>query len=436
MKSINRFFYLMMFAILATFSEHANAQLKDGEATVVEGSTVTVSIGTAYQTTLNRATGISYTWTASSSAITIQSKTNKTCTIRGNTPGTAKLNYHCSYYYDGYYRTMDFYYDITIKSNTVYVTRVDLSPSSATLDIGETIQLTATAYPTNATNRTLNWTTENYNVASVGSNGLVTARGEGKVLIWARATDGSGAGNYCVVTVNAPTKVSSIELSQTNAIMEIGETLSLTANVYPENAYNKSLSWTSSNTDIATVSNGVVSAVSSGECEIKCSSTDGSNISASCHITVNERETRWVNVVLPNGTFAIDATDMTIIDIKVTPDEGFSIHSLTIDGEEQDVIAGENRITLPSLSKSVTLNAVFEANKPSDIEEIDAPLSQVHLSVSGNYVIIRGARPGMKTDVYNINGELLFSTLDDSFSITTSGVYILRIGTQSFKIAI
>lgn len=135
-------------------------------------------------------------------------------TIKGNTVGTAKLNYHCSYYIDGYYRTMDFYYDITIKSNTIAVTRIEMSPSSATMEIGETLQLTATPYPTNATNRSVNWTTENYSVASVSSS-LITARGEGKVWIWARATDGSGAGNYCVVTVNAPTKVSSIELSET-----------------------------------------------------------------------------------------------------------------------------------------------------------------------------------------------------------------------------
>lgn len=435
---MKNFIKTLMFLSIAILTAHqAFAQAKDGEATVIQGSTTTVSISNAYQNTLNYyATGISYTWTASSSAITIQSKTKTSCTIKGNTAGTARLNYHCSYFIDGYYRTMDFYYDITIKSNIVSVTRVDMSPSSATLDIGETIQLSATAYPTNATNRTLNWTTENYSVASVSSNGLVTARGEGKVWIWARATDGSGAGNYCVITVNAPTKVSSIKLSQSNATMEIGETLSLTANVYPDNAYNKSLSWTSSNTDIATVSNGVVSAISSGECDIKCSSTDGSNVSASCHIIVNERELCWVNVVLPNGTFAINATDMASVDIKITPDEGFKLHSLTVDGEEQEVITGENLIALPPLSKSVTLNAVFEADTSSTIEEVVAPLSQVHLSVSGNNVNIRGTQPGTIANVYNMNGELIFTTNNDHFTITTSGVYILRIGAQSFKIAI
>lgn len=212
MKNVFKTLTLLLIAIFS--ATETSAQIKDGDATVAQGSTTTVSIGSAYQTTLNRATSINYTWTASNSAITIQSKTSKTCTIKGNTVGTAKLTYNCSYYIDGYYRTMDFYYDITIKSNSISVTRIEMSPSTATMEIGETLQLTATPYPTNATNRTLNWTTENYSVASVSSGGLVTAHGAGKVWIWARASDGSGAGNYCVVTVNALTEVSYIELSE------------------------------------------------------------------------------------------------------------------------------------------------------------------------------------------------------------------------------
>lgn len=238
MKNLFKLFSVLM--LLAIASSQASAQIKDGEATVIQGSTTTVSIGSAYQTTLNRATGISYTWTTGNSAISIQSKTNKTCTIKGNTLGTAKLNYHCSYYIDGYYRTMDFYYDITIKSNTILISRIEMTPSSATLEIGETLQLNATPYPTNATNRNLNWSTEDYDVASVSNNGLVTARGEGRVWIWARAKDGSGAGNYCVIDVKEAAKVASIELSETKKTLTVGENFELTATILPVNAYNAS----------------------------------------------------------------------------------------------------------------------------------------------------------------------------------------------------
>lgn len=417
-------------------ASQAFAQIKDGEATVIQGSTTTVSIGAAYQSTLNRATGINYTWTAGSSAISIQSKTNKTCTIKGNTPGTAKLNYHCSYYIDGYYRTMDVYYDITIKSNTISVTRIEMTPSSATLEIGETIQLNATAYPTNATNRSLNWTTENYSVASVSNSGLVTARGAGRVWIWARATDGSGAGNYCVVDVKEPTKVSSIELSETEATMEVGEELTLTASILPDNANNKSVNWTSDNTDVATVVDGVITAVSPGECDITCASTDGSNVSAVCHIVVNEPEQHWLSV-LPNGSFSINATNLESIELKITPDPDYTIHSVTVDGMEQDINTGETDLSLPALSHNTMVNVVFVSTGVStNIDEIPDTSDSLHLTVSGNNVTVQGLQYGEIINVYTIKGESLITTCDSSFTINNSGVYIVRIGAKSFKIAI
>lgn len=435
MKNLYKLVSVLMLMIIS--ASQAFAQIKDGEATVIQGSTTTVSIGAAYQSTLNRATGINYTWTAGSSAISIQSKTNKTCTIKGNTPGTAKLNYHCSYYIDGYYRTMDFYYDITIKSNTISVTRIEMTPSSATLEIGETIQLNATAYPTNATNRSLNWTSENYSVASVSNSGLVTARGTGRVWIWARATDGSGAGNYCLVDVKEPTKVSTIELSETEATMEVGEELALTASILPDNANNKSVNWTSDNTDVATVVNGVITAVSPGECNITCASTDGSNVSAVCHIVVNEPEQHWLSVVLPNGSFSINATNLESIELKITPDPDYTVHSITVDGVEQDIAPNETLLTLPALSHSATVNVVFASTGIStNIEEITDTSDSLHLTVSGNDVAVQGLQYGELVNVYTINGESLITTSESSFALNNSGVYIVRIGARTFKIAI
>lgn len=435
MKNLYKLVSVLMLMIIS--ASQAFAQIKDGEATVIQGSTTTISIGAAYQSTLNRATGINYTWTAGSSAISIQSKTNKTCTIKGNTPGTAKLNYHCSYYIDGYYRTMDFYYDITIKSNTISVTRIELTPSSATLEIGETIQLNATAYPTNATNRSLNWTTENYSVASVSNSGLVTARGAGRVWIWARATDGSGAGNYCVVDVKEPTKVSSIELSETEATMEVGEELTITASILPDDANNKSVNWTSDNTDVAIVVDGVITAVSSGECNITCASTDGSNVSAVCHIVVNEPEQHWLSVVLPNGSFSINVTNLESIELKITPDPDYTVHSITVDGVEQDIAPNETLLTLPALSHSATVNVVFASTGIStNIEEIPDASDPLHLTVYGNNVTVQGLRDGEIINVYTLNGESLVTTSESSFTLNNSGVYIVRIGAKTFKIAI
>lgn len=432
MKNLFKLFSVLM--LLAISASQASAQIKDGEATVIQGSTTTISIGSAYQTTLNRATGISYTWTTGNSAISIQSKTNKTCTIKGNTPGTAKLNYHCSYYIDGYYRTMDFYYDITIKSNTILISRIEMTPSSATLEIGETLQLNATPYPTNATNRNLNWSTEDYDVASVSNSGLVTARGEGRVWIWARAKDGSGAGNYCVIDVKEAAKVASIELSETKKTLTVGENFELTATILPVTAYNKSLVWTSDNEEIATVSNGMITAINPGECNIKCLSSDGSDVSAICHIIVQEPEQHWLSVIVPNGNFAIDVTDMEYVRLRITPDEGYTINSITLDGYGLEHNNGD--IVLPGLTHSSTLNVVFGSEPIAGISTVDGDNGCVKVAVSNHTVSVKGLNEGEQIYAYDINGTLLRIISDNIFDLPKPGIYILHIGNMSYKLAI
>lgn len=433
MKNLLKTLTLLLVAVFS--ATEAFAQAKDGEATVVQGSITTVSISTAYQNTLNHyATSINYTWTASSSAITIQSKTKTSCTIKGNTVGTAKLTYHCSYYIDGYYRTMDFYYDITIKSNTISVTRIEMTPSSATLEVGETLQLNATAYPTNATNRNLNWSTENYSIASVSSNGLVTARGTGRVWIWARATDGSGAGNYCVIDVSEPTKVSSITLSETEKNLTIGEVFNLTAIVNPGNAYNKNLVWSSDNEKVATVNNGVITAVEQGECNIICEASDGSDVSAICHIVVQKPEQYWLTVIVPNGNFAINVTDMENVCLKITPDDGYSIHSVSLDDEEIEHEDGE--IVLPKFTHNSSLNIVFVDNFTTNIESIENTSSSVKVKVSGHTLFIDGLSSNEDVRIYDLKGSLINVTQSDTLELPISGIYILKTGNKSFKLAI
>jgi len=92
MKNLFTFIATMLAFVVGTTEAHAQAL--DGSYTVTQGSTVTVQIGAAYQTTLKRATNVTYTWTAANSSIAIQSKTSTTCTIKSVTPtNNVRLNY-------------------------------------------------------------------------------------------------------------------------------------------------------------------------------------------------------------------------------------------------------------------------------------------------------------------------------------------------------
>ncbi|MDY3662391.1 MAG: Ig-like domain-containing protein [Ruminococcus bovis] len=87
---------------------------------------------------------------------------------------------------------------------------------------------------------------------------------------------------------STPVAVSGVALNKKVATINVGKTVTVKATVTPANAANKTLSWTSSNTKIATVSNGVVKGVKAGRVVITAKTTDGSNISATCTVTVKQ----------------------------------------------------------------------------------------------------------------------------------------------------
>lgn len=153
-------------------------------------------------------------------------------------------------------------------------------PSSLTTYVGESTSLTATLYPTNATT-SLSWYTSNSQVATVSSSGSVKGVGEGSATIYAKTSNGIYSNN-CNVKV-AYRKPTSVSLPSTLDLIE-GNTKRLTATVTPSNA-KTTLTWTSSDTKVATVSSaGLVTAISGGEAKISVSTDNG--YSAACNVTV------------------------------------------------------------------------------------------------------------------------------------------------------
>lgn len=151
--------------------------------------------------------------------------------------------------------------------------------------VGESLTLSTTIFPDNATNKTIEWTTSDAAVATVDGNGNVSTHAVGEATITASTTDGSGVSATCHVTVN-PVLVESLTLSPDSWSGTEGETFQITATVMPDNATDKTIEWTTSNAAVATVdSDGVVSVLKAGSCVITASTVDGSNLTAECIIT-------------------------------------------------------------------------------------------------------------------------------------------------------
>lgn len=284
---------IIMMAFFALGSaQNANASVKVGEASVYEGSTVTIKLADAYERTLRKSTGVTYQWySENNSYATVTSSTRYNATVKGvKATSSCKVYFKCSYFIDGFYRTMDFYYTITVKSTSVSVTSVTLNQSSISLKEGNTYQLSASVYPANATNKNVNWSSSNTSVASVSSYGLVSAKSSGTATVTCRAADGSGKYATCRVSVETATVyVSSITLNKSSLFLGVGETSQLSASVYPTSATNRSVSWAFDDTSVITVSSsGLVTAKSAGTATITCRANDGSGKKATCSISVKE----------------------------------------------------------------------------------------------------------------------------------------------------
>ncbi len=177
----------------------------------------------------------------------------------------------------------------TVKVSIMPVASITLNITEKTLEEGETVNLTASVLPANASNKILAWTSSDENIATVDANGLVTAVKEGTATITAKANDGSNVSAQCTINVSDSfIFVSKISLEKMQVTLNIGETATLNVTIEPANATNKEIAWKSSNPSIATVENGVVTAISAGTIYVSASSTDGSNQSDVCIVTVNE----------------------------------------------------------------------------------------------------------------------------------------------------
>ena len=176
--------------------------------------------------------------------------------------------------------------NVTVKNPVISVTGVTLNKTALNLVTGASESLVATISPSNATNKNVEWTSSNTNVATVDTTGKVKAISTGSAIITVKTKDGSKVAT-CNVTVKNPViSVTGVTLNKTALNLVTGASESLVATISPSNATNKDVEWTSSNTNVATVdTTGKVTGVSAGSATITVKTKDGAKV-ATCNVTV------------------------------------------------------------------------------------------------------------------------------------------------------
>lgn len=209
---------------------------------------------------------------------------------------------------------------------TVPVSGIQLSQTSAALTVGDTLTLTKTIYPSDATNQAVTWTSSSDAVASVDSNGKITAKTAGSAVITCKSVSDNSVVGICNVTVKAKVqtpseiKVNKITLNKTTASVTKGKTLQLTATVTPSNATKKEVKWSTSNKNVAMVSpSGLVTTKSAGTAIITCTAQDGSNVKATCKITVKNPVVKVTKVTLNKTTATLAPKETLTLKATVAP---------------------------------------------------------------------------------------------------------------------
>ena len=171
-----------------------------------------------------------------------------------------------------------------VSVKAIEITNIKLDKNTLELEVGKTAKLVVTIEPSNATNKNVTWTTSNDKVATI-SAGTITAKGEGEATIIAQTDNGKKA--MCVVKVKpAEILATSVKLDKTSLELEKGKTGKLTATIEPSNVTNKTITWTTSNDKVATVSGGTVTAKGTGEATITAKTSNGKT--SSCKIKVTD----------------------------------------------------------------------------------------------------------------------------------------------------
>ena len=242
----------------------------------------------------------------------------------------------------------------TEEPQDIAVTSVSLNKTSLALEIGDGYTLIATVSPSNATDKTITWSSTNSSVASV-SGGKVTAKSEGATTITATAHNGKTA--LCTVTVSEPApeviEVTSVSLDKTSLTLEIGESETLTATVLPGNAADKSVTWTSSAQSVATVANGKITAVGSGTATITATAHNGKT--ASCTVTVIDPYADFSFTLSGNG---YTLTGYSGTDTEVTVPAEYRDKAVTIiNGSAFYDCSFIKKITLPDTIKEIGSSA-------------------------------------------------------------------------------
>ena len=270
------------------------AKLNKGETDYLPDVNLSIGMDETWPHVQASVTGVP-TWTSSNTGVAVIN--SGSTTVTGLNSGSTNL-------------TMKESVTNTTKSKTVTVsdpnavTGVTLNKSTLSLKTGNSSTLSATVAPSSASNKSVTWSSSNTAVATVSNTGVVRGLKAGTATITVRTASGAKTAS-CKVTVS-DVAVTGITLNRQELALNIGNSGTLIATVTPSNATNKSVTWSSSNSGVASVSStGVVKGIKAGTVTITARTASGAK-TATCRVQVGD-------YYIKNGTIDTSFTGLANI---------------------------------------------------------------------------------------------------------------------------
>ena len=211
---------------------------------------------------------------------------------------------------------------VTVYDNYVPVSSVTLNTTTLKMAIGETAALNYTLAPADATNPFVVWSSDNSAVATV-AGGAITAVSTGEATITCKARDDDAEAKCTVTVLDAYTPVSSITLNTASLDLQKGKTAKLTYTLAPVDATSPFVVWRSSDENVATVEDGVVTAVNPGEATITCKARDD-EAEASCAVTVYDQYTPISEITLNTDSLGLQKGKTAKLTCTIVPSDATS----------------------------------------------------------------------------------------------------------------
>ena len=330
------------------------------------------------------------------------------------------------------------------------VTGITLSQHELTLVKGATATLTATVIPADAPNKNFSWKSDNEAIAKV-ANGVVTAVSKGETMIRVTTEEGNKT-DECKVIVKEesdPVAVTGVKLPFTALTQKIGTSFTLVATIEPANATNKTVTWSSSNNTVASVTNmGVVQAKAAGTADITVTTADG-GYTATCSFTVTTEDVPLTGLKISPAETHIKVGQAGTLNVKYEPVtathkevtwETSDAAIVTVDqnGNIKGVAVGEAVITVKS-KQDETIKSTSKVIVESATAIGDATFANVVVAPNpfGAQLCISNGDFHGKYALYNAQGVVVTSGVLEgtetriNTSMLPAGMYLLRLSADN-----